>query len=107
MREILVDHARAKLTGKRGAGAVRVTLQDELAGQGGGAADAAVDVVALDDALRKLAAADPRKARVIELRFFGGLSSEETARALDVSHRTVSSDWRIARAWLAAELGSG
>lgn len=101
MREILVDHARARLADKRGGGALRVTWVDGIAGT----TDAGPDVVALDDALRRLAEVDARKARMVELRFFGGLTIEEIAQALDVSHMTVSSDWRMARAWLAAELG--
>jgi RNA polymerase sigma factor (TIGR02999 family) len=100
MREILVDHARAKLAGKRGGGARRVTLDEQLPGAAGGE----LDLIALDDALERLAELDPRQARVVELRFFAGLSIEETAAALSVSHMTVSSDWRMARAWLAAEL---
>ncbi len=100
MREILVDHARARLAAKRGGGAARITLDENLAA--GGAAE--IDLIVLDDALRKLAELDPRKARMVELRFFAGLSIAETAQALGVSHMTVSSDWRMVRSWLAAEL---
>ncbi|PAP78768.1 hypothetical protein BSZ37_12700 [Rubrivirga marina] len=96
MRQVLVDHARRRATAKRGGDAVRVTLGDEPAG-----VDAfAADVLDLDDALDRLAARAPRHARVVECRFFGGLSVEETAAALDISPRTVKADWGLARAWL-------
>ncbi|MFO0983370.1 MAG: ECF-type sigma factor [Planctomycetota bacterium] len=101
MREILVDHARARLTAKRGGGAARITLVEGLAPS----AEPEVDLIALDDALQQLTELDPRKARMVELRFFAGLSIEETAEALGVSHMTVSNDWRMVRAWLAAQLG--
>jgi RNA polymerase sigma-70 factor (ECF subfamily) len=101
MRRILVDHARAKKYQKRGGGAVRVTLNEEL----GGSNERAHDLVALDDALDALAATDERKSRVVELRFFGGLSVEETASVLKVSAETVGRDWRLAKAWLFRELG--
>jgi RNA polymerase sigma factor (TIGR02999 family) len=106
MRSILVDHARAKLADKRGGGAQRVTLRESVAGAAGDG-DAGIDVLALDDALERLARFDPRKAQIVELRFFGGRSIAETAEALGISHMTVSSDWRVARAWLAAELEPG
>jgi RNA polymerase sigma-70 factor, ECF subfamily len=100
MRRILVDVARTKGYQKRGGGAVRVTFDDALVvtdqpGQ---------DLVALDDALAALAGVDERKARVIELRFFGGLSVEETAAVLKVSVDTVMRDWKLAKAWLLREL---
>ncbi|MEZ5966924.1 MAG: ECF-type sigma factor [Planctomycetota bacterium] len=99
MRRVLVDHYRRRTAGKRRGGA-QVTLHEPLAH--GGAAD--VDILALDDALRDLAAMDERKARVVELRFFGGLSVDDVATALDVSKRTVESDWFFARAWLQTRL---
>ena len=100
MRRILVDIARRKGYKKRGAGAVRVTLNDAL----GVAAEPGQDLAALDDALHALAAFDERKARVIELRFFGGLSVEETASVLKVSVDTVMRDWKLAKVWLSREL---
>ena len=101
MRRVLVDAARAKAYQKRGAGVQRVTLGDALAVPQGGQ-----DFVALDDALKALERVDPRKCQVVEMRFFGGLSAEETAEALDVSVGTVLRDWRLAKAWLARELGA-
>jgi RNA polymerase sigma factor (TIGR02999 family) len=97
MRHILVDHARALKAVRRGAGAVQISLEraGELA-----AGEGPADLVALDDALDELAAHDSRKARVVELRFFGGLSVEETAAALGVSAPTVILDTRLARAFL-------
>jgi RNA polymerase sigma-70 factor (ECF subfamily) len=100
MRRVLVDHARHRGYHKRGGGAQRVTLHEELLTS----ADAALDVVALDDALEALAKVDMRKSRTIELRFFGGLSVEETAEVLQVSPDTVKRDWRIAKLWLLREL---
>ncbi len=97
MRRVLVDIARKRRAERRGgAQAVRVPLEDvEIA-----ADDACGNLVALDEALERLAVADPRKARVVELRFFGGLSLEETAEAVGISLRTVQNDWTFARAWL-------
>ena len=100
MRRILRDRARRRLTSKRGGAAERVNLA-ELPDFGGGRAR---ELVALDDALNALAQMDGRKARVIELRFFGGLSVEETAEVLSVSAETVTRDWKFARAWLQSEL---
>lgn len=100
MRRILVDIARKKGYKKRGAGAVKVTFDDAL----GLTAEPGQDLAALDDALHALAAFDERKARVIELRFFGGLSVEETASVLNVSVDTVMRDWKLAKAWLSREL---
>ena len=100
MRRILVDYARAHNYVKRGGEATHVILEEAAfisAGQ-------APDLVALDDALQELAAIDARKSRVVELRFFGGLSVEETAEVLKVSPRTVMSDWSLAKAWLLREL---
>lgn len=100
MRRILVDHARAKGFQKRGGGAVRVPFDESLTVT----SEPAHDFVALDDALNALASFDERKSRVIELRFFGGLSVEETAAALRVSPDTVMRDWRLAKAWLMREM---
>jgi RNA polymerase sigma-70 factor (ECF subfamily) len=104
MRRVLVDIARRRLADRRGgAYSVRVPLDVvELP-----ASERDTDLVAIDRALEKLASEDPRKARVVELRFFGGLSMEEVARALDVSIRTVHSDWAFARAWMYRELSGG
>jgi RNA polymerase sigma-70 factor, ECF subfamily len=100
MRRILIDFARSKQYQKRGGDAVAVTIEDALE-----AADQpAVDLVALDDALNDLAKLDARKSQVVELRFFGGLSVEETAEVLKISPETVMRDWKFARAWLAREL---
>ena len=100
MRRVLVDHARSRGYRKRGGGAQLVTLNERLAAT----PEPAVDVVALDRALEKLAAVDPRQSRVIELRFFGGLSVEETAEVLHVSPDTVKRDWRLAKLWLLRDL---
>jgi RNA polymerase sigma factor (TIGR02999 family) len=100
MRRVLVDHARSRGYRKRGGGAQLVTLNEGLVA----APEPAVDVVALDRALEKLAAVDPRKSRVIELRFFGGLSVEEAAEVLHVSSDTVKRDWRLAKLWLLSAL---
>jgi RNA polymerase sigma-70 factor, ECF subfamily len=101
MRRVLVDHARSRGALKRGAGARAVDLEavgamlvDERAGE----------LVALDDALDELARVDPRKVRVIELRFFGGLTGEETAEALGLSSATVQREWHVAKMWLLREL---
>lgn len=100
MRRILVDHARARLAAKRGGGQQRVDLDaPELA-----ALDRSAEVVALDDALSALSACDRRKSRVLELRYFGGLSVEETAEALGLSAPTIVLETRLARAWLLREL---
>ena len=100
MRRILVDHARARRNLKRGGGLRRVILDDAFVSspQRGG------DLIALDDALDALAALDPRRGRVVELRVFGGLSVEETARVVGVSAQTVMRDWKLARVWLRREL---
>jgi RNA polymerase sigma factor (TIGR02999 family) len=117
MRQILVQRARARHAEKRGGeNAERITLDESaahapgaMAGQGGEAGpDAhAVDVLALDAALEKLAALDPHQAKIVELRYFGGLTVEEAAEALDISPATVKRHWTIARAWLRKELTSG
>lgn len=100
MRRILVDHARRARTKKRGGGQIAVTLNEQLAG---GAEDGP-DILALDEALERLSALEPRKARVVELHFFGGLTYAETAKALEISEATVDRDLRMAKAWLAAEM---
>jgi RNA polymerase sigma factor (TIGR02999 family) len=100
MRHVLVDHARARNAAKRG-GALRVTLDEGLAGRD----DRVVELLVLDDALARLAAAEPRWAQVVELRFFGGLEVPEVAAALGISPATVKRDWQFARAWLARALG--
>ena len=99
MRRVLVDYARQRGRDKRGAG-VSVTSLDENAV----APQPAVDVVALDEALERLAAVDPQQSRVVELRFFAGLSVEETAEALGISPATVKRDWATAKLWLYNEL---
>ena len=100
MRRILVDHARARGARKRGGGDARVTFDEALVVT----AEARENFVALDDALEALAKFDERKSRVVELRFFGGLSVEETAAVLKVSVDTVMRDWRLAKAWLQTEM---
>ena len=101
MRRILVDFARARRNEKRGGGAPNVTLDEALLP----AKTAGHDIEALDDALTALAVVHPRKSDVVELRYFGGLSLEETAEALHVSIDTVKRDWRFAKLWLLRELG--
>jgi RNA polymerase sigma factor (TIGR02999 family) len=100
MRRILVDHARARNSQKRGADGEKVPFEDALFVSH----EPSVDLVALDDALRTLEAIDARKSQVIEMRFFGGLSIAETAEALHVSPETVKRDWRLAKLWLLREL---
>lgn len=100
MRRVLVDAARARQSAKRGAGAEALPLD----GLDVAAPASDVDVIALEDALTALAAVDPRPSQVVELRFFGGFSVEETAEALGVSVRTVINDWNTARAWLHRQL---
>jgi RNA polymerase sigma factor (TIGR02999 family) len=97
MRQVLVDAARAKGAEKRGGGLVQVTMTDAIAET----PMRTVDVIALDRALTELAAVDPRRAQVVELRFFGGLDVQQTAEAMGSSTATVKRDWRLARAWLA------
>jgi len=100
MRRILVDHARSRGYQKRGGGAANVTLDEALVAS----PERGIDLVALDDALEDLARIDARKSQVVELRFFGGLSVEETAEALKVSPETVTRDWRLAKVWLLREI---
>jgi RNA polymerase sigma factor (TIGR02999 family) len=100
MRRILVDHARSRNYRKRGGGAVNVALDDSI----DMSRERGADLVALDDALESLARVDPRKGQVVELRFFGGLSVDETAEALGISAETVLRDWRFAKVWLLREV---
>jgi RNA polymerase sigma-70 factor (ECF subfamily) len=100
MRQILIERARARGAQKRGGAQPRVTLDEALVAGG----NRAIDLVALDEALERLAAIDPEQARLVELRFFGGLTVEETAEAMDISPATVKRHWTVARAWLAREL---
>jgi RNA polymerase sigma-70 factor (ECF subfamily) len=100
MRRVLVDHARSRNYQKRGGGAAPVALEDVLVAS----PERGADLVALDDALEDLARVDRRKSQVVELRFFGGLSVEETAEALSVSPETVMRDWRLAKVWLLREM---
>ena len=103
MRHILVDYARSRRSHKRGGGAVEVSLDQAAVIS----SERAADFVALDDALNSLAAFDPRKSRIVELRFFGGLSIEETAEVMQVSPATVKREWSLAQAWLYRELKQG
>ena len=111
MRRVLLDHARTRHALKRGGGAVQVTLGGaDHAGANAGARAAenapldAVDVIALDDALERLAELDPQKARLVDLRYFAGLSIPEAAEVLGISTATVGREWAIARMWLRREL---
>jgi RNA polymerase sigma factor (TIGR02999 family) len=106
MRQVLVDHARARAAAKRGGEATRIEVTSLDALGEIAAAPQVFDVLPLDEALTRLAALQPRLAKVVELRFFGGLEVEETATLLDCSPRTVKRDWALARAWLIRELGS-
>ena len=103
MRMILVDHARARRAAKRAGGAERVSLDDTVIVVG----ERDVDLLALDEALGRLAALDPRLCRVVELRYFGGLTTRETAEVLGVSTATVEREWATARGWLRRELTRG
>lgn len=100
MRHVLIDHARRQLYAKRGAGARRISLDAALPLND----NRASELIALDDALKDLANLDPRKSQIIELRFFGGLSIEETAEALKISPITVTREWRSAKAWLRRQM---
>ncbi len=100
MRRILVDHARTRHRAKRGGSAPPVTLDEAMIAAEG----RSIDLLALDQALERLAALDPRQARIVELRFFGGQSVEETAEILSISPATIKREWSMARAWLHAEL---
>ncbi len=100
IRRILVDHVRAKHAAKRGAGAMTLSLDESIAVAG----PRDVDLVSLDDALEELARFDPQQARIVELRYFTGLSIEETAEVIGISPATVKREWTVARAWLFREL---
>ena len=108
MRQILVQRARARHAEKRGGqDAQRITLDESVeaaSAQNGAAGQAGIDVLELDAALERLAALDPQQAKIVELRYFGGLTVEEAAEALDISPATVKRHWTIARAWLKKEL---
>jgi RNA polymerase sigma factor (TIGR02999 family) len=107
MRRILVDHARAQQAAKRGGSITRVPLDeafDEGSPEPGGPDPAVLDVLAIDEALERLAAIDQEQSRIVELRFFAGLSVEETAHVLQRTPRTVKREWQLARAWLYREL---
>ena len=103
MRQALIDHARRKQAEKRGGGWDRVTLDAAVAVDG----HRTLDVLALEDVLARLAELDERKAKVVEMRFYGGLTNEEVAEVLEVSRTTVADDWEVARAWLRRELSRG
>ena len=103
MRRILLERARRSKAAKRGGEVARIDLEEVP----DVASVRARELIALDDALNAMATIDPRKARVVEMRFFGGPSAEETAKVLKVSADTVVRDWRLARAWLQAEMGGG
>jgi RNA polymerase sigma factor (TIGR02999 family) len=100
MRRILIDHARARLTSKRGGEQIPIQLEDAYPLR----TDTPVGLAAVDDALRKLETLDPRQEKIVEMRFFGGLTVEETAEVLGVSTRTVEREWTMARAWLYIQL---
>ena len=102
MRRILVDHARRQNAEKRGGDVGKLSLNEEIDVSG----ERAAELVALDDALNRLAELDPEKSRVVELRFFGGLSVEETAEVLGVSAPTVKRQWRMAKAWLFGQVSN-
>jgi RNA polymerase sigma factor (TIGR02999 family) len=102
MRRILVDHARSHTRAKRGGGVLKVSLNEAVVPS----KERAAELVALDDALMRLATIDPRKSQVVELRFFGGLSVEETAEVLKVTPMTVTRDWKTAKAWLHREMSN-
>lgn len=102
MRQILVDYARTRDSAKRGAGQIRLEINEGLVGNWSPDSN----LTEVDDALNQLAEIDPRKSQVVELRFFGGLSVEETAEALKISPETVMRDWKLAKAWLYRELSA-
>ncbi len=103
MRRILVDYARSRRYRKREGEARKVSLEEAAALS----SERAAEVLAVDEALGKLASIDPRKSRIIELRFFGGLTIEETAEVMGASHATIEREWNTARAWLYREIGRG
>ena len=101
MRRVLVDYARAKKAAKRGGGEEALTVQTSLIGSGG---EQVVDVLAVEEALAKLEGLNAQQARIVELRFYGGLTNREVAETLEISETTVEDYWRFARAWLSREL---
>jgi RNA polymerase sigma-70 factor (ECF subfamily) len=103
MRRLLVDHARRRLAGKRG---IPVTFNEEIY-QAGPGADQTEQILVVDQVLARLAELDPRQARVVELRYFGGLSVEETAEAMGIAARTVKLDWAMAKGWMKSQLSAG
>jgi RNA polymerase sigma factor (TIGR02999 family) len=103
MRTILVDHARSHACAKRGGGAFKLELDDALVVS----QKKAVEVIALNDALNELVRLDPQQSRIVELRFFGGLTVEETAEVLHLSPATIKREWSTAKAWLYHELSKG
>ena len=107
MRRILVDHARARLTSKRGAGQEVQSLEEIDADTVDESADSDENITAIDGALTRLAAVDDRQVQIVQMRYFGGLTIEETAQALDISEATVKREWTLARAWLKRELSKG
>jgi RNA polymerase sigma factor (TIGR02999 family) len=100
MRQILVDHARKRQAAKRGGSDIKVPLEEEMVIS----PERNVDLVALDEALTRLAGIDPQQSRIVEMRYFSGLSTEETAEVMGVSSRTVKRDWNVAKAWLRQEI---
>lgn len=102
MRRILVNHAEAHKAAKRGGGMTRLSLDDAVSF----ARNKEVDLIALDDALNRLAEIDTQQSRIVEMRFFGGLTIEEITEALSISHATVERDWRMAKSWLRRELSA-
>lgn len=104
MRRLLVERARARGAAKRGGGRVQITLDEALVAAGPGQDAVDLELLALDRALEGLAAVDPGQARIVELRFFGGLTVEETAEVLEMSPATVKRHWALARAWLLREI---
>ena len=102
MRQVLLDYARQHNAAKRGGGALKVDLETELVA----APEAFGDVIEIDEALKLLERIDPRQSRIIELRFFAGLTVEETAEVMDLSTATVKREWRLAKAWLTRELAA-
>lgn len=104
MRRILVSHARSQQAAKRGDGAYKLTLNEASSVASQPTQERDLDIVALDNALTRLAASDERKSRIVELRYFAGLSLEETAEVMGISPGTIKREWRMARAWLYSEL---
>jgi RNA polymerase sigma factor (TIGR02999 family) len=103
MRRLLVDHSRRRRAGKRG---IPVTLNEEIYQRGSGT-DRTEEILAVDEVLARLAELDPRQARVVELRYFGGLSVEETAEVMGMATRTVKLDWAMAKGWMKSQLSAG